>query len=105
MLAAVNRFLGGEALDLFGELGRRALAERADAFDEIGLADREGRRQRVVNSSRFDAPAVPQSRSGRIAAEAAVARRGAGIGRRRQGRCGPASRFTPTYNPGHKTDL
>ena len=65
MLAAVDRFLGGEALDLLGELGRRAVAERADALDEKGLADREGRRQRVVDSSRFDAPAVPQARRGR----------------------------------------
>ena len=87
MLAAVDRFLRGEALDLFGELGRGALAERPHAFDEIGFADREGRGQRVVNSGRFDAPAVPQSRSGRIPAETAVARRDAEIGRSRQGRC------------------
>ena len=88
MLAAVDRFLRGEGLDLLGELGRRAFAERADALDEIGLAHREGRRQRIVDSSRFDAPAVPKTRRGRLAAEAAVARRDAEIGRSRQGRRG-----------------
>src|SRR6202008_1520913 len=43
MLAAVDCFLGGEALDLLGELGRRSLPELAHAFDEEGFAGREGR--------------------------------------------------------------
>src|SRR4051794_27256986 len=42
MLAAVDSFLGGEALYLLGELGRRAFAERAHAFDEISFANRKG---------------------------------------------------------------
>src|SRR5438309_1499996 len=92
MLAAVNRFLGGEALDLFGQLGRRAFAERTHAFHEIGFADREGGGQRIVNSGRFDAPAMPQSWRGRIAAETAVARRDAEIRRSRQNGCGHGER-------------
>ena len=59
MLAAVDRFLGGEALDLLGQLGRGALAERADALDEERLAGREGGRQRIVDCGRLDAPAMP----------------------------------------------
>ena len=59
MLAAVDRFLGGEALDLLGELGRRALAERAHALDEERLAGREGGRKRIVDCGRLDAPAMP----------------------------------------------
>ena len=46
MLAAVDRFLGGEALDFFGELGRCAFAECPHTFDEIRFADRERCRQR-----------------------------------------------------------
>ena len=38
MLAAVDRLLRGEGLDVLGELGRRAVAELAHAFDEKGLA-------------------------------------------------------------------
>src|SRR4051812_11370821 len=44
MLAAVDRLLRREALDLVRKLGRRALAERAHAFDEEGFAGGEGRR-------------------------------------------------------------
>ena len=61
MLAAVDRFLGGEGLDLLGQLGRRAVAKGAHAFDEEGLADREGRRQSVVDGGGLDPPAVPQT--------------------------------------------
>ena len=59
MLAAVDRFLGGECLDLLGELGRRALAEGANALDEERLAGGEGGRKRIVDCGRLDAPAMP----------------------------------------------
>jgi len=44
MLAAVDRFLRSERLDLLGQLRRRAVAELAHALDEKGFADREGGR-------------------------------------------------------------
>ena len=44
MLAAVDCFLGSEALDFFGELGRRTVAKSAYALDEKGLTRRKGRR-------------------------------------------------------------
>jgi hypothetical protein len=44
MLAAVDSFLRREALDLLGELRRRAVAERSNAFDEESLTCRKGRR-------------------------------------------------------------
>ena len=75
MLAAVDDLLRREGLDLFGKLGRSAVAEFADALDEEGLADREGRRQRVIDGGRFDTPAVPKTRSRSFPPEAAVARR------------------------------
>src|SRR5690348_287023 len=72
MLAAVNRFLRRERLDLLGELRRSSVAERAHALDEKGLTLGKGRRKRVVDSGRFYTPAVPKSRGRGIAAEAAV---------------------------------
>src|SRR5438309_4977001 len=72
MLAAVNRLLRREGLDLLGELGRRAFAERTDTLDEESLPCRKGRRQRIVDCSRFDARAVPQPWRGSFAAEATV---------------------------------
>ncbi len=83
MLAAVDHFLGGERLDFLGQLRVGAVAERAHAFDEEGLAAREGRRQRVVNSGRFDPSAVPQPLRRRVAAEAPVARGDGQVGRGR----------------------
>src|SRR5206468_2720376 len=86
MLAAVDRFLGRERLDLGGKLGRRALPERAHAFDKERLSFREGGRQRIVDSRRFDPPAVPQSGGADAAAEAAVTGGDAEIVRSRKGR-------------------
>src|SRR6185503_2420666 len=74
-----------ETLDLFGELRRRSVAERADAVDEESFTPGKGRRQRIIDSGRFDAPAVPKSRRGRGAAEAAIARRDAELRRSRVG--------------------
>ena len=62
MLAAVDRFLGGEGLDFAGQLGRGAVAVAAHAFDEKGLAFREGRRQRIVERGRDRVAAVPPAR-------------------------------------------
>src|SRR3954471_4998220 len=69
MLAAVDRLLRRERLDLFGEARGRSLAKGAYALDEIGFPHRKSARQSVVNSCRFDASAVPQTRRGRIPAE------------------------------------
>src|SRR4051812_38580847 len=59
MFAAVDGFLRRKCFDFSGELWRSALAKLSHAFDEICLADGKGGRQGVVDSSRFDAPAVP----------------------------------------------
>ena len=74
MLAAVDRLLRRERLDFLGQPSRSAIAELAHALDEERLAGRKRRRQRIVDCSRFDAPAVPKSQLRGAAAEAAVAR-------------------------------
>ena len=86
MLAAVDRFLRRERLDFLSQLGRRAGAKGAYAFDEIGFADRERARQRIIDCGRFDSPAVPKTRRRGVPAEAPVARRDAEIDWRRE--CG-----------------
>ena len=65
MLAAVDHFLGGEGLDLLGQLGRRAVAEGAHALDEKGLALGKGGGQRVVDGGRDGIAAVPPARRSR----------------------------------------
>jgi hypothetical protein len=81
MLTAVDRFLGGEALDFLGQLGRRAFAELADAFDEEGFAGREGGGERVIDGRRFDSPTVPQAGRGSLAPQLAVEMRNRQVGR------------------------
>ena len=60
MLAAVDRFLRRERLDLLGKLGRRAFAKSANALDEEGLALGKGRRQCVVEGSGLRLPPCHQ---------------------------------------------
>ena len=86
VLAAVDRFLRGEALDLLRQLRRRAIAERADALDEKGLADRERRRQRVVDGGGLHASAVPQASAEFAAFELPIARRDRQVRRSGQSR-------------------
>ena len=84
MLPTVDGFLRGEAPDLGGKLRRRAFAKSADAFDEKGLAYREGGRQRIVNGGGLDPSAVPQTLSQLTTLELAVRGvivRSAGVGR------------------------
>ena len=75
MLAAVDRLLGGEALDLLGQLLRSALAELPDAFDEEGFALGEGRRERIVECGRERIAAMPPAARLCLAREAPVAGR------------------------------
>src|SRR5206468_13063474 len=87
VLAAVDDLLSGESLDFLGELGRSAIAELADALDEEGFAHRESGRQRVVDSGRFDPPAVPKTGRRGFPPEAAVARRDLQVPGRGQADC------------------
>jgi len=74
MLAAVDRFLGGERLDVGGELRRCAFPKGSHALDEEGLAGGKSRGQSVVNCSGRDIAAMPQALDERSAVETAVAR-------------------------------
>jgi len=59
MLPAVDRLLGREAFDLFGEFWGSFMTKRADTLDEIGLALGKGGRERIIDGGRLDASAVP----------------------------------------------
>ncbi len=74
MLAAVDDLLGGERLDLLGQLGRRALSKGADALDKKGFSDGKGRRQRIVERRRHGIASVPPASGTDLVDETPVAR-------------------------------
>ena len=91
VLARVEGFLFCEIPDLCGQRGRHILLEAAHAFDEEGLAGREGDRQRIVPGRGHRIAAEPPAPRRVLGRKTQVARLDGQIGRCARNRHGRGS--------------